>query len=322
MTGPGVPKPIPRTKQQTKRLFSNDKIKVLTKIKVQEYIESFFNKLGENHDLLSIVSPRFITYNTDKSFDPRVDPTQRQIQIARYFNELKSVLPSILIVDGGIIPIPHNIGQISGNYIENGVWNGFYQIFRKVPLVILAAARDVESADEMSGVISLMFNELRNLAGGHYITGKPEEAETWVVTLPNEPVETGPLTETDVSGDPTDRIWHTETLVEVFFEDTLAVSQELPIIRDMKYDVDKKAEREPTITVPDQISVNEQVVVFVDNFKDHYRIELNNPKVATLSYNMILTPRGFGKVTIRVVNDRFLPDSDKRIVAEKEIEVV
>ena len=322
---PGVERPKPRTREQAKRLFSNDKIKNLTKLKLQQYIESFFNNDGLNRSLLAATSPRFVNYNISKSFDPAVDPTQRRMQIARYFNELRSILPAILVVDGGIEYVAHNIGLIADAIVENGQWSGYYPIVRRIPLTIIAAARDMDEADELSGLVSLMFNELRNLAGGHYITGKPEEGETWTIMLPQGGVSVGALSEADVQGDPIERIWYAEAAMEVLFEDTLAVSQPAPAVHPggvLVGEPDLRATLKPVIDVPSVISLNSQVRVHVSNLQDHYRVILSNAKVATIAYNMLLTPRSLGKVKILVVDYSLPHDPNKTVVAEKEIEIV
>ena len=319
----GVEIPSPKTRSQAKRLFSNDKIKNFTKLKLQEYIESFFTK-GYNHSLLSAVSPRFIHYNTSRSFDPKTDPTQRRLQIARYFNELRNVIPSILIIDGGINPIAQSIGLISDATLEGRTWRGYFPIFRAIPIAVIAAARDMDEADEMSGVISLMFNELRNIAGGSYICGKWEEGENWAINLPNTPVEIGPLSEIAIEGDPLEKIWYTEATLEVIFQDMLAIKEDIPTIEfggSFVNNSDLSETKKPIIIVPDKIPINKQEIVFVQNFQDHYRIVLSNSDIATLSYTMKLTPRKFGKVTIQVVDTKSLHISSG-IIAAKEVEII
>lgn len=324
MSSLGIQVPIPKTREQAKRLFSNDKIKNFTKLKLQEYIESFFTK-GYNHSLLSAVSPRFIHYNTNRSFDPKTDPTQRRMQIARYFNELRNIIPSILIVDGGINPIAQSIGLISDASIVDRVWRGYYPIFRSIPISVIAAARDMDEADEMSGIVSLMFNELRNVAGGSHISGKWEEAENWVISLPNNPVEIGALSEISIEGDPIEKIWYAEATFDVVFQDMLAIREDVANIEmggNAVNTSDTTKLKVPIIYVDDQVRINEQPTVRIENFQDSYRIVLSDSNIATISYTMKLTPRKLGFVTLQVINTAVPIDSDRRVVAEKQIEIV
>jgi hypothetical protein len=324
MTERGVDVPIPKSRDQARRLYSNDKIKTLVKLKVQEYIESFFDQNGENRGLLEVTSPQFINYNISKSFDPDTDFTQRKLQVARYFNELRNILPSILIVDRGIQAIPNNIGLISDSIIDNKEWRGYFPILRSVPVTIISAARDMETADEMSGLISIMFNELRNLAGGHYMTGKPEEAENWTISLPQNGVDVSALTEVEVPGDPVERIFYAETEMEVTYQDVLAVRKPLPEYQLQAPTIEEPSLKQrirPVIVVDAQVSLNSQVYVRIKNLQDHYQIILSNGALATLAYNTVLTPRAPGKLTIRVI-DPLEGDPDKNVLAEKEIEII
>jgi len=325
MSSLGVKVPNPRTKDQAKRLFSNDKIKNFTKLKMQEYIESFFSK-GYNHSLLSAVSPRFIHYNTSRSFDPKIDPTQRRLQIARYFNELRNIIPSILVVDGGVIPISQSLGLIADANITDRVWRGYYPILRGIPITVIAAARDMDEADEMSGIISLMFNELRNLAGGSYISGKWEEGENWVINLPNNPVEVGALSEIAIEGDPIEKIWYTEASFEVIFQDMLAIREDVANIDYgggyVATDDLATGTKKPIIYIQDKVYINDQPIVRIENFQDSYRVILSDSNIATISYTMKLTPRKFGKVTIKVVDMARLNTDMDYVVVEKEIEII
>ena len=319
-----VQRPLTRSPVHGAKQFSNDRIKTITKLKIQEYIDSFFNKIGENHDLLGVVSPRSITYNTSRSFDPATDPTQRKMQIARYYNEIKSVLPSILILDGGIIPMPQSIGQISDSKMVEHTWYGYYPIVRKIPITILIAARDQETCDDLGSLATLMFNELRNLAGGHYITGKQEEGETWVITLPNEGVPIGPNSEIDIPNDPVDKFFVAEMSFEAMFEDVISVKQEIANFTDGGSIINKPdvpSTVPPVIIIPDTIPLNQSVVVTVRNINDRMRIIISDPYTATMTYDMRLTPRKRGKFKI-IVLDPSIVDKNKQVLASKEVTVV
>jgi hypothetical protein len=316
---------VPRTPQQGNRVFSNDRIKSLTKQQIQRYIESFFLRLGHNNDLLGIVSPRALSYNIDRSFDDKVDPTQRKMQIVRYFNELRNIVPAVIVMDSGVHPAPQSIGQISKAYIQGNQWYGYYPIFRKVPITLLVAARDYDTVDDLSSLISLMFNELRNLAGGSFIRGSFDQGETWVVTLPNEGVEVGPTVEIAVEGDPLEKILYTESSFDVYYEDVIGVQQQLPTIAPGNPAITLDAPNlkntlPPIITCPDTVSINSQIVVFIQNLSHRQSVQVSDPTVATISQSYILTPRNFGTVSIQVY-DPTVTDASLRVVASKAVQI-
>lgn len=308
----------PTSETERTRIYSNEKIKTLTKLKIQEYISSFFNRIECNSNLLKAIAPRYIHYNIDKSFDQTTDPTQRKLQIARYFNELKSILPSILIVDGGIEPVAHNIGSIGAAVAEMGIWKGSFPVLRNIPINIIVGAKEVEEADEISSLLSLFFNELRNLAGGSRITGKVENGENWTITLPNAPVSVSALTDVDVPDDPIERIWYAEATIDVLYEDVVAIQQQMPTLDSVIGFPDTNLNLKPIIDVPETLSINSQLQVIVKNMQDNFKIILSDGRKASITPSGLLTPRAYGQVGIRVVDTR----KSQGFVVEKIINIV
>lgn len=313
---PNFIKNQPKIPVQRSLLFSNDKIKQLTKLKLHEHIESFFNSMGTNRGLLQTISPSSINYNTDKSFSQATDPTQKRLQIARYTTELKSILPCILVVDGGIENVNSNIGLMSDAQIYKGNWYGYLPIFKKIPISIIVAAREVEEADEMSSVVSLLFNELRNISGGSRITGANQD-ETWAITLPNSGVNVSSLTDMDVPGDPVEKIWHAEATLEVFYEDMIVVKQPLPQTTYKEGSV-----KIPIINISSQIPFGVSSYVPISNLQSGFKVVTSDYTIATISQDLMITPRRRGKFKIRVIDPRKQTrPSETGIVTEKEVEI-
>lgn len=319
----------PTSATQAKRMFSNDRVKTLVKQQVQKYIENFFR--GENQDLLRVVSPKSLSYNIDRSFDPTLDPTQKRMQIARYFNHLRNILPAILIADGGVESVPHSIGYLSDASLCGPDWSGVYPIVRKVNVSIVAATMDVDSTDELGDLLSLMFNELRNLAGGHYIHGDLNNGESWVITLPNAPISIGARSESAVNDDPVDRIHYVETSFQVMFEDKVKIKKTAiynTAFVGMPNDPDLKTTLAPIITITDvlgndlgdKISINQQACVRIEHYNPNFRVYLSNANLATITQSGLITPRKLGKIDI-IVDNSVMPN-DKRVLARKTIEIV
>jgi hypothetical protein len=103
------------------------------------------------------------------------------------------------------------------------------------------------------------------------------------------------------------------------FEDVIQVQQKMPTFESSGYAVNPTGDvLPPVIVVPDTIPLNKQTTVLVQKFQDHYRIALSDSNVATMSYNMVLSPRKKGSVVIRVFN----PKDGNRILAEKTVTIV
>lgn len=320
----------PTSATQSKRMFSNDRIKTLVKQQIQKYIESFFR--GQHRPLLKSVSPKSLSYNTDRSFDPDLDPTQKRMQIVRYFNHLKNILPAMIIADSGVQGVPHSIGYLSDANLCGPEWSGIYPIVRKVNINIVIASMDVDSTDELSDLTSLMFNELRNLAGGHFIHGDMNNGESWVITLPNAPIDLGGRQEATINDDPLDRIHYVETSFQIMFEDKVQVKKVAQY--DAQFvsvtgDPDLRQTLKPIVSLEDmngdavsndEISINQQVCVKIEHYNPNFRVYVSNANLATINQVGVITPRRLGELDI-IVDDSTKP-SNKRVLTRKTIKIV
>lgn len=317
----------PTSASQAKRMYSNDRVKTLVKQQLQKYIENFFK--GMNRDLLKAVSPKSLAYNIDRSFDPTLDPTQKRLQIARHFNHLRNILPAVLIADAGVEPIPQSIGYLSDAFLAGKEWQGIYPIMRRVNISIIAASMDVDTTDELGDLLSLMFNELTQLAGGHYITGDMNSGEAWVVTLPNEPVSIGARSETPINDDPLDRIHYVETTFTVMFEDKVRIAKEANYdvaFTSMLGDPDLRQTLTPKISIYDSLgnnlgdamSLNQQAHVRIEYYNPTFRVYVSDANLATISQKGVITPRKPGQIDI-IIDDT--TRSTNRILAKKTITI-
>lgn len=312
----------PTSTLQAKNIHSNNRIKKIVKRSVQQYIESFFN--GEHRNMLRAVSPESLSFNTEASFDGELDPTQRKLQIARYFNKLKNILPAVLVIDSGIKDIPHSIGgKVTKASWDAKTWKGVITIQKEVDIGIVVGTRDMDSTDELSDLILLMFNELMVSSNGHYITGNLTNGEDWVVTLPNSPVDGGGSTEEAVHGDPTDRIYYVEIgSFPVMFEDKITYEKdsglEIVLNNDSLNNHNLRKSLLPEIIISEQISVNQQHSVTIKRYNPTMRVYVSNANIATISPEGLLTPRRVGSVDV-LVDERNNPG---KILVRKTIQVV
>jgi hypothetical protein len=251
--------------------------------------------------------------------------------LVRFFNEVRQSLPAILIVDAGVNAIPHTLGLIDNATNYNGKWQGHYVIYREVPLSIVVATRDQETTDNLSSLLSLMFNELRNLAGGNRMTGNELNGDRWVVTLSNEPPSQTATVPANITDDPKDRIWHTTVDMPIRFEDKIIVEKEMPTLDrpgapfPMEENISEKYP--PEIIFPDILQINTQAKLFVHYLQDQHKIAINDPSVATVNpQNFIVTPRRPGTFKIQVFD---LRDTEgpatalaPKVVSEKEVSVI
>lgn len=287
-----------------------DQIKYNAKLQIQKYLESFFT--GSNRKYLEIASPISVKYDITNTSVEGSNIKERKLQIARYFNELKNFLPAIVITDYSMKNIPQSIGLISnatGNIFD---YNGVLSPFREIGINIVVGSNDIQTTDTLTSMMSLIFNEFRNLGGGSYMTGNFEKGENWVVTLPNMGIDFGAVQDTPLGNDPTDKIFYTETSFNIFYEDAISFNQVPEYNEVLKSPTYKK----PEFDIPDQISFNNRLEIKIKNYPAYHKVVVSNYKIATVSHNGILTPRGLGKTLLNLVDER------GKVVISKEIEIV
>ena len=285
-----------------------DQIKYNAKLQLQRYIESFFK--GSNRQYLALSSPVSMNYNIDHSSVETKNGKERKLQIARYFNELKNILPAIVIADGSMKNISQSIGLLSnatGNMFD---FNGVLSPFREITMNMVIGSNDIQTTDILTSTISSMFNEYRNLANGHYITGDYNKGESWVVTLPNAGVDFGAIQDTPIANDPTDRVFFTEASFTIFYEDAIRFNQVA------EFTAELTTPKKPEFDIPAQIPFNQQLQIKIKNMPVYHKVVVSDYRIATISPSGILTPRGLGKVILKLISQIGM------VVLEKEIEII
>lgn len=284
-------------------------IKYNAKLQIQKYIESFFN--GRNKQFLNISAPGMVNFNINNPSPAEPSNVkEKNLQIARYFNELKNVLPAIVITDGGMANVPHSLGlftNVSGNINE---FTGTLGTIRNIEISIIIGSNDIMTTDELVVGVSHMFNEFRGVAGGNRIVGDVNKDEKWELRLPMEGIDFGGMQETAIGGDPTDRIFYCETSFKIQYEDYISFTRSTP------YEFAAADPKSATLSLPSRIPFDSQTQVSVDNYTDGLVAIIDNYKIATITANGLITPRSLGKFNLKLVDPR------GKVIDQKEIEII
>jgi len=327
----------PKSVQEAVSRASHDRIKSITKQAIQHYIEQFMDTKGVKRSITEAVgslSKLFIT-DTDTL---TTDPTLRPTQLARYFNDIRERLPAILIVDSGmewVDPGFNNLDAVThfgerGEFGQAKFWQGQFPLTYNIPISIVAAAADQESADALGSFLTLVFGPLRNISGGQRITGREDKGDTWEVRLPLT-FTPSPTTNSAINDDPKDSVWAMTIDLLVQFEDRIQLEQEMaqvafpPTAR--VGDPNLSDNLSPIIDFPDQIKLNEINRIRVDQLQDMQRIVLSDGNIATFDpESLCLTARKLGTFEIQVVDRRVRQAQGAalapEVVASKAVEVI
>ena len=327
----------PKSVQEAVSRASHDRIKSITKQAIQHYIQQFMDTKGVKRSITEAVgslSKLFIT-DTDTL---TTDPTLRPTQLARYFNDIKERLPAILIVDSGmewVDPGFNNLDHVThfgerGEFGQAKFWQGQFPLTYNIPISIVAAAADQESADALGSFLTLVFGPLRNISGGQRITGREDKGDTWEVRLPLT-FTPSPTTNSAINDDPKDSVWAMTIDLLVQFEDRIQLEQEMaqvafpPTAR--VGDPNLAGSFPPIIDFPEQIKINEINRIRVDQLQDMQRIVLSDGNIATFDpETLCLTARKLGTFEIQVVDRRVRQAQGAalapEVVAAKAVEVI
>jgi hypothetical protein len=306
----------PQSVQEAVSRASHDRIKSITKQAIQHYIEQFMNTTGVKRSITESVgslSKLFIT-DTDTL---TTDPTLRPTQLVRYYQDIRERLPAVLIVDSGMEYVDPGLNTIDNatSWGEEGElgnplkWQGQFPITFNIPITIICAAADQESADALGAFLCLVFGPLRNLSGGQRITGRDDKGDTWEVRLPLDFVPS-PTTNSAIADDPKDSVWAMTIDLLVQYEDRIILEQEMA---DVAFNArnfttgeyDLSTNLSPIIDFPDEIKLHENYYIRVTQLQDRQRIVLSDGKIATFDpESLLLTPKKLGCFEIQVLDRR------------------
>jgi len=326
----------PRSIKEAISRISHDRLKSIAKGAVERYIRNFLDTTGPYHPLINAIAKGSLSYITDKSIDANQDVTRRCTQLARMFNQVREEVPAILIVDAGVQPVPSglNSGLTHATLIDDK-WQGWFCKYFRVPLSIAVMTSDQESTDQLMEIVELLFDNLRQTAGGSRLCGDASKGELWEVRLPLE-LAVSATAGVNITEDNVDQLWVATFDITVDAEDTFAI--ELPLNVDISNGFDTSVRNQvsnatnlstglpPIIHAPATMRLGEQVVVRFERLRLTHRIAIDRPGIATIDLSTrTVTPRRPGQFTLMVM-DLGERQTDRRalvpvVVAQQSITV-
>lgn len=305
-------KAIPKSVKEAASLQSHDRLKMITKSAVEQYIRSFLDSGGRHRDTIESIAKGSLQYITDKSIQN--DPTKRPTQLARIFSEVREKTPAILIVDAGMESIPSGLNSgLTASTLINGKWQGWYNKQFKIDLTIVVLTNDQDSTDQLMEIVELLFNNLRQISDGSEIRAR-EPGHNWAVRLPLT-FTVSSTAGANITEDNKDQLWFAEFSLPVESEDTFSI--EMPFdtsLTSSDYDQDFRSGMSvdqanlsqaipPIITAPDTIQINTSAAISFSRLRPHHKIIIDQPMIATIDVpGRVVTPRRLGTFNLQVVD--------------------
>ncbi len=327
----------PKSVQEAVSQVSHDRIKSITKQAIQHYIQAFLNTDGVKRSITEAVGSLSQLFVTDTE-TLTTDPTLRPTQLARFFNDIKARLPAILIVDSGmewvdpglnVLDHATNLGD-RGEFGQATMWQGQFPLTFNIPITIIVAAGDQESADALGSFLTLVFGPLRNISGGNRITGRDDKGDTWEVRLPLT-FTPSPTTNSAINDDPKDSVWAMTIDLLVQYEDRIILEQEMAQVAlpmtPKPNTADLAGDLSPIIEFPDEIKLNEINQIRVTQLQNRQRIVLSDGNIATFDpETLFVTARRLGSFEIQIQDRRKVQSSGAalapEVVASKAVTVI
>ena len=214
---------IPKSRKESISKTAEARATEVTKSALQSYLQRYFDPNGVHRSQLNTTAGFMVNYESRIS-GPRnmEDPTVYQVQLSRYWSELRAKLPSILLVDTGFQREPSGLGGISNSNILNKTTSELkIPLLATIPMELQVAALDVTTCSDLRDALAYIFGVLTHANKGHLIKS-PRSFDRWEVRLPLEESYSG-IERQSVTEDPADTFWKATISLDVVFEGVSSV---------------------------------------------------------------------------------------------------
>ena len=209
---------IPRTKKEAIAKSAEARVTMTVKSALQSYLQRYFDQDGVHRNQLSLTAGFTVNYETRIS-GPRdnEDPTVYDVQLARYWQDLRQRLPCILIVDTGFERTPSGLGGITDSRHINATTSQVeLAMLVTVPIELQVASMDETTCGDLRDALMYIFGVLTHLNKGHVIRShRPEDR--WEVRIPLTETSAG-LERRNVGDDSVDSLFTTTVGMDLVFE--------------------------------------------------------------------------------------------------------
>lgn len=214
---------VPRSKRESVAKNAEARVTETVKSAVQSYFKRYLDPDGIHREMLNLTAGFSVQFETRiKGSRDNEDPSIYQVQLERYWGELRTRLPCIIIVDSGFEYVSPGIGGITDSWPINVNTSSIQlTMLANVTMDLKIAALDETSCADIRDILVYILGPLSHANKGHVIrSNRPEDR--WEVRMPLE-IQTSGLERSSVTDDPKDILWSTSIGIQATFEGLIQV---------------------------------------------------------------------------------------------------
>jgi hypothetical protein len=250
------------------------------------------------------------------------DPSIYQVQLERYWGELRQSLPCILIIDIGFDYENPGLGGLTDSFQVNNKTSAVQMsMLANISFELRIAAMDETTCGDLRDIVTYILGPLTHINKGHVIRSfRPEDK--WEVRLPLS-FEPSGLENQPVFDDPKDILWTTSITMDVVFEGLINVgfdNQTNPEIHVVQTQFDglnpigfrldtgqaiatTSGPSIDSISVPSEVRLNQHALISAEFIPANAHFVSDDPRVALIDMRTCaIVPKRLGTFNLSLVN--------------------
>lgn len=315
---------VPRSKKEAFARDAEARVTETVKTAIQSYLSLFLSPEGIHRRLLKLTAGFSVQFETRiKGSRDQEDPTIYDVQLAKYWGELRQKLPCILIVDTGFEYENPGLGGITDSWpININTSSVQLTMLASIPVELQIAALDETSCSDIRDLLVYILGPLSHINKGHVIRShRPEDK--WEVRLPLDFQPAG-LERKQMNSDPVDSMWTTSISFTPVFEGLIRVgfaNQTHPDMHKILSNFDElipvgfrletgqavpisTAASIDMIKVPSTVKLSQHAVIEVPWIPAKAHFVSDNPRIALIDQRThVIIPKRLGTFAVKLVQD-------------------
>jgi hypothetical protein len=230
MTLPKDPKPegfifksIPKSPREAFAQTSQSRVTSTTKGAIQYYLEQFFNSNGIYRNQLKTTASYSLQYETNLTVPSNnSNPSVYEVQLARFYSQLKQKFPCIIIEDTGFDYINPGLGGIYSSRVNGPKTSTLImKLDCNLPLKLVIAALDETTCQDIRDLLLYIFGPLTSFNRSYLLKSQRPE-DSWEVRLPTQ-FDSSEIGHHAITDDKKDVFWMSDISFTVEFEGTIDI---------------------------------------------------------------------------------------------------